>query len=480
MTSLHDLIPILPLLIVGGSLVLVMLSIAWARVPGRQMLLTVIGLLLALASLPWVWTRLPEMVTPLLTVDRFSVFYTALILFSALVCTILAHLYFRHHDGNRDEVYLLLLLSTLGALVLVSSRHLASFFIGLELLSLPLYGLIGYTFHQRHSLEAALKYLVLSAAASATLLMGMALMYADTGSLAFQGLGGAGVGQITLLSYAGFALFLAAVAFKLSLAPFHLWTPDVYQGAPAPIGAYLATVSKIAVFAALVRFLMEAPGAHAPLWTDWLAVLAFLSIVLGNVMALGQRNLKRLLGYSSIAHFGYLLILLVANSQMGVDGINLYLLTYVITSLGAFGVLSLMSQSAQGQAVEDITHLRGLFWQQPLVAGSLTVMMLSLAGIPLTAGFMGKFFAVTLGVDAQLWWLLGALVAGSAVGLVYYTRVVFVLFAKSTDASTRIHPAAGGVALILMLAALVLLLGVLPQAALSWVNLSSLSLLRPL
>lgn len=482
--NFQDFLPILPLLITGGTAVLVMLSIAWRRHHDLNATITVIGLNAALLSLVYVKGIAPKLVTPLLMVDPHAVFYMGVVLVATLACATLSHAYLKGFQGNQEEVYLLLTLSALGAMVLICSRHLASLFIGLELLSVPVYGLVAYTFRHKRSLEAGIKYLVLSAAASAFLLFGMALLYAESGSLSFGALGGhfAAMGHLSVFGYAGVALMLSAIAFKLSLAPFHLWTPDVYEGAPAPVGAYLATASKVAVFAVLLRFLIEAPAAHAGVWTLIFAVIAFLSIFVGNLLALGQTNIKRMLGYSSIAHFGYLLIMLVAGGRLALDGAAMYLLTYVVTTLGAFGVVVLTSSPWQGKDADAIFDYRGLFWRRPYLTAVMTVMMLSLAGIPLTAGFIGKFYVAALGVDAGLWWLMGALVVGSAIGLVYYLRVVVTLYMptpgmRRMEADSHWGIRAGGIMVILM-AGLMFLLGVYPQPAMELIQQSTVAIAR--
>jgi len=479
----QQLIALLPILITGGTAVLVMLSIAVKRLHDFNATLTVIGLNLALVSLYFVAKQPPQAVTPLLVVDGYAVLYMALILIATLASSTLLHAYIKEHKGNTEEVYLLLTLSALGALVMVCSRHLASLFIGLELLSVPVYGLIAYTYQQRRSLEAGIKYMVLSAAASAFMLFGMALLYAESGTLSFSGLGAqlASAGLLSPFGYAGIALILTALAFKLSLAPFHLWTPDVYEGAPAPVGAYLATVSKVAVVVVLLRFLVEVPAAHATIWMLVLAVIAFISIVVGNLLAFNQKNIKRLLGYSSIAHFGYLLIAIVAGGPMTLDAVGIYLLTYVVTTIGAFGVVSLTSSPYQGKDADAIFDYRGLFWRRPYLTAVMTVMMLSLAGIPFTAGFIGKFFVALTGVSAELWWLLGALVVGSAIGLYYYLRVVIALFLPSPgmrrmEASMHWGVHAGGLMVIAM-AGLMFLLGVYPQPAMMLVHGAAIAVL---
>ncbi|KOR27502.1 NADH:ubiquinone oxidoreductase subunit N, partial [Achromatium sp. WMS1] len=266
------------------------------------------GLTLALISSVWAWQYLPtEAVTDLFIVDAHAHFYMLAILIATIACIILAYPYMQSHSGNREELYLLMVLAATGGMVLVCSRHFAGLFIGLELLSIPMYGLAAYSFQRSHSLEAGIKYLLLSAVATAFLLFGMALLYAHTGQLSYAGIEQAlqaNNSVSTNLVWTGTSMMLVAFAFKLSLVPFHLWTPDVYEGAPAPVTAFLATASKIAVIGALLRFLYTVPALNSEYLREVLAILAGISIIGGNLLALLQTNVKRLLAFSSIAHFG--------------------------------------------------------------------------------------------------------------------------------------------------------------------------------
>ncbi|EIQ87348.1 NADH-quinone oxidoreductase subunit N, partial [Yersinia pestis PY-01] len=406
----QQLIAMLPLLIVGLTVVVVMLSIAWRRDHFINATLTVIGLNLALLSLYFVGQVGPMDVTPLMRVDGYSMFYTGLVIIASLATSTFAYPWLVGYPDNREEFYLLVLIAALGGILLASANHLASLFLGIELLTLPLFGLIGYAYRQKRSLEASIKYMLLSAAASSFLLFGMALLYAESGSLSFVGLGqslsDSMVHQPLIL--AGLGMMIVGLGFKLSLVPFQLWTPDVYQGAPAPVSTFLATASKIAIFAVVMRLFMYAPAADSEAVRLVLSIIAVASILFGNLMAISQTNIKRLLGYSSIAHLGYLLIALVAvqthELALPLETIGVYLAGYLFSSLGAFGVVSLMSSPYKGPDAESLFSYRGLFWHKPILSAVMTVMMLSLAGIPMTLGFIGKFFVVAMGVSANLWW----------------------------------------------------------------------------
>ena len=299
-----QLLALLPLLLTTGAMVALMLAIAWKRCDDTAFVVTITGLNLALFSLPIVMAQGDQGVTPLLQVDSYAVFYMGLVLIGALATCTFGRSWLKGYPDNREEFYLLVLIAALGGILLANANHLAALFLGIELISLPLFGLVGYAFRQKRSLEASIKYTILSAAASSFLLFGMALVYAQSGNLSFVALGkslGDGMLHEPLL-LAGLGMMIVGLGFKLSLVPFHLWTPDVYQGAPAPVSTFLATASKIAIFGVVMRLFLYAPVGDSEAVRVVLGIIAFASIIFGNLMALSQTNIKRLLGYSSISH----------------------------------------------------------------------------------------------------------------------------------------------------------------------------------
>jgi NADH-quinone oxidoreductase subunit N len=483
MFTLDQWVALLPILAVAGTAVFVMLAIAIRRNHWWNATFCVAGLN---ATLFWVLVVLyfykePQQITPLLVVDAYALFYYALIIVLTLATATLSHAYLEGHRGHKEEHYVLLAISALGALVLASATHFASFFLGLEILSVPLYGMVAYTYKDARALEAGVKYLILSAGASAFMLFGMALVYSQTGTLGFVEMGDA-IGKIQGFAnpylLAGAGLIIVAVGFKLSLVPFHLWTPDVYEGAPAPVGAFLATVSKTAVFVVLLRWFVQGHADQFESLVNVLAALAVASIVIGNVLALMQTNIKRLFAYSSIAHIGYLLVALIASGEFRVEAVGMYLITYSVTQLGAFGVVALMSSPRGDRDADNLYDYRGLFWRRPLLVAILAPMMLSLAGIPITAGFIGKFYVIAAGIDSQLWWLVGAVVFGSAIGLYYYLRVVVTMFMQDPerlkfDAPVNWAQQVGGV-MVLLLTLLMFGLGIYPEPVIELIRLAGL------
>lgn len=454
-----------PMVLVAATAVTAMLGIAWRREHTVTVAVSVLGLILALIAQVVAWGVIP-VGTALLDFDGLALLAGLLILASTLACAILSHRYLEAFQGAREEFYVLLLCAAVGGLALAASRHLAGLFIGLELLSMPLYGMLAYAFNQERSLEAGIKYLILSAAASAFLLFGMALLYAQTGEMQLSLLMASLNEEPGFWGLAGIGLMIVGLGFKLSVVPFHLWTPDVYEGGPGPATTFLATASKVAVFALLLRMMLSAPVPQTGWLPTLLTVLALASMLVGNLLALTQSNLKRILGYSSIAHFGYLMIVLVVAEGLAAETTGVYLVTYVLSTLAAFGVVILISGNTRGQDAAALYYYRGLFWRRPYLTAVLTVAMLSLAGIPATVGFIGKFYLIALGVEAQRWWLVGGLILGSAIGLYYYLRVTITLYLVAPGASRRDAPddwgmRAGGLVVVIV-AGLVILLGVYP------------------
>ncbi len=426
-----DLLALLPLLLVAATSVIVMLSVAVYRNHALAVVLTLLGFAAAFCSVFFVPLR---QVTALLIIDSYALFFMGLIVAASFAVTLLAYGYLAAREGNREEFYVLILVATLGAMVLAASSHFVSFFLGLEILSVSLYALISYLHARALPVEAGIKYLVLAAASAAFLLFGIALIYAGLGTMDFARmaqLAAPGFAANPALLLPGVILILTGIGFKLALVPFHMWTPDVYEGAPAPVTAFVATVSKGGMFALLLRYFHES-GAHsfAPVFLV-ISIIAVASMFAGNLLALLQNNVKRILAYSSIAHMGYLLVAFQIGGPMGTSAVAFYLVAYFVMTLGAFGVVTVLSERQRDADLLD--DYRGLFWRRPALALVFTAMLLSLAGIPLTAGFLGKFYIVAAGASAAAWALILILVITSTIGLFYYLRVVLVLYQQPAE-----------------------------------------------
>ncbi|MDA8387827.1 MAG: NADH-quinone oxidoreductase subunit N [Nitrospiraceae bacterium] len=427
-----DLLALLPLILISISPVAVMLAIAFFRGRGLAAALALLGLFISFVSLPFAASYAPRSVTPLLVIDNYALFYMGLVFAATFAVALLSDGYLRMLRVRSEEFYVLLLLAAAGSAVLVASAHFASFFLGLETLSVSLYALLSYPVTREKAIEAGVKYLVLAAISSAFLLFGMALVYALSGTMEFSGIAAwaaAGIKYSNPVFLGALALIAVGFGFKLAVAPFHMWTPDVYEGAPAPVSAFVATVSKGAVFALFLRYFARVDIHTMGSLALALTVISIASMFAGNLLALLQNNVKRILAYSSIAHLGYLIVAFLASGALRVTAVSFYLVAYFITMLGAFGVVTVLS-GPDGDA-EDIEGYRGLAARRPVIAGVFSLMLFSLAGIPLTAGFVGKFYIIAAGAGSALWLLISILVINSAIGIYYYVRVIITMYSPA-------------------------------------------------
>ena len=441
--SKTDFLSIVPLFILTSAAILILFSIAVKRNHKVIYIITTVSLAVDFIYLVIYKASATWIIEPLFIFDGFGTFNTGLILLTALAVTMISYAYFEQREERKEEYYILLILATLGAVVLVISKHFVSLFLGLEILSVSLYSMIAYLRKRERSDEAGIKYLILAAFSSAFLLFGMALVYATTGAMEFSKI----AAFLTIsyemprIMYAGFGLMIVGIGFKLGVVPFHMWAADVYEGAPAPVTAFIATVSKGGMMALLVRFFAEINGYQYQGLILVFTIIAIASMFAGNFLALRQVNIKRVLAYSSIAHLGYLLVAFLAGGPLGVEAISFYLVAYFITSTGAFGILATLSD--KDRDAEMLEDYRGLFWTRPWTATMFTAMLLSLAGIPLTAGFIGKFYLVAAGVNEQLWLLVIVLAINSAIGLYYYIKIIAMMLERHDERKStadELHP----------------------------------------
>jgi len=461
---------VLPMMITGYGATLLMLLVAFVR---RHVVTFVSALIILATAFAALFIGQPFRTEAawVLRVDRFAIYFEGLIIAGAFLIALLCYDYLRSRPEQTSAFYVLLLFAVLGTQAIVCSSHFIAFFLGLEILSVSLYGLVGYARGYKPSLEAAVKYLVLAATASAFLLLGIALIYADTGTMRilthWTG------PDLSTLSYLGLALILVALGFKLAVVPFHMWSPDVYQGAPAPVTALIATGSKAAVLVFLMRLTIALGFRYDGLAIS-LGILSVASMTVGNLLALMQTNVKRLLAYSSIAHMGYLLVAVIAGGQRGASSVGFYLASYFATTIAAFGVIAVVSSRRAKGDVENLNSYRGLGYQRPALGIVFALAMLSLTGIPPTAGFFAKFYVFSAAADAGLWWLLIVGVINSGISAFYYLRVLVALYQKP-EAGTEPLPAArplSGIALGVASVAMVGL-GIYPEPLLRLANLAS-------
>jgi NADH-quinone oxidoreductase subunit N len=406
----------------------------------------------------------------MLAVDGFALFMQAIFVLTAIVGILLALEYLPRQGIERGEYYTLLLFTTSGMMFMAMAADLIIVFVALELLSIPLYILSGFARPRTASEEAAMKYFLLGAFASGFLVFGIALTYGGTGTTSLAGiLAAIAAGTHNLpLVVAGMAMILVGLGFKVAAVPFHMWTPDVYQGAPSPVTAFMSVGAKAGGFAALLRVLVLALPGIAGEWGVVIAVLAIATMVIGNVVAISQSNIKRMLAYSSIAHAGYILVAVAAAQQpadapLAVSAAVFYLLTYAFTNLGAFAVvIALEKADGNGNNIDDFA---GLGKTRPWLAIAMTLFMLSLTGMPVSAGLVGKFFVFQAAIQAAVGnpWLLAAAIVGmvtSVMSAFYYMRVVLIMFMREGKHEITLKPALG-IALALT-AAGTLVLGIIP------------------
>ena len=382
----------------------------------------------------WQFGESKDLVSGALRLDELGLVATLIAIVSALFVIPLSWREEAADDapgpGGHGEFQALLIASVLGMALLAMAQNLVIFFVGLELLSVPLYVLCGSALRHRASLESGLKYLIIGALGSATLLYGLAFIYGGSGSTDFDGIRagiGAGLANDPLILI-GIAFTAAGLAFKLSIAPFHQWTPDVYQGAPTPVTAFMAVATKAAAFAVFARFFEVALGPAVGDWQPALAALAVVSILVGNVGALTQNSLKRLMGYSGIAQAGYMLVGIVAANEIGIQALFFYLVAYGFMNLAVFAVITIRERETGFG--DDIRQIQGLGRERPELAWPMTIAMLGLAGLPGTAGFIGKVYLLEASVAADYTWLGVAIVIGTMISLVYYLRVIAAMWMR--------------------------------------------------
>ncbi|MGF1619424.1 MAG: NADH-quinone oxidoreductase subunit NuoN [Rhodomicrobiaceae bacterium] len=394
-----------------------------------------------------------------LVVDDFARFMKLLIIGGSAFALILSFDYLRRASILKFEYPVLVLLSVLGMMLLASANNLISLYLALELQSLALYVLASFRRDSVFSSEAGLKYFVLGALSSGLLLYGCSLVYGFTGTLSFDGIAlalqtsGRSIGLIF-----GLVFILTGVAFKLSAVPFHMWTPDVYQGAPTPVTAFFAAAPKVAAFAMLIRLVQDAFPAIEADWKQIVIAISVASMVLGAFAAIGQTNIKRLMAYSSIGHVGYALVGLAAGTEQGVQGVLIYMAIYVVMTLGAFACILAMSR--EDGHVEDISELAGLFRTKPMLAFLFAMLLFSMAGIPPLAGFFAKFYVFLAAIEAELFWLAVVGVVTSVVSAFYYLAIIAKMYFQ--EPAAEFEPMTGKLRFVLGVSGILTLLMFIP------------------
>ena len=457
-----------PEILLAAAGLLLLLAGAIGRGMGTRdsALVAIVSLVLTGGVLVRVHSVLPDHPLQILggtfVLDGFSFFWKMLVLVGTALTVLLSVRFLEEGSYRASEFYSLLLLATSGTLFMASGYTLLTIWISLETMALSSYVLAGYFKREVRSNEAALKYFILGALSSGILLYGISLLYGAAGTVQLAGLSRALMGvEDNPLIPLGWLLLAAGLFFKVAAVPFHVWTPDVYVGAPTPVTGWLAVVSKGASFAILLRIFYEGLGSLVVEWQTILAVVAAATMIWGNLAALTQDNVKRMLAYSSIAHAGYVLIGVLAVSEIGLWSVLFYMLAYTFITLGAFGTVILLER--REYAGETCADYAGLARRSPFLAGMMLLFLIALTGIPPTGGFVGKFYLFAAGIEAGWTWVAVVGVVTSAISLYYYFRIVVFMYLKDSDASTPVPlqaPALVGAVAFCALATL--LMGILP------------------
>ncbi len=427
------------ILTIGGLITLMLGTFMGDRQVGLYQLSALLTLAAAAASVVALFGIETTVFSGTLSVDSFGGFAKLLIYAASFICIIIAPRFF--NGGVRAEYPVLILFAALGMGIMASSRDLMTLYVGLELNSLAAYVLASFMRTDERSTEAGLKYFVLGALASGMLLYGISLLYGFTGTTDFAGIAKVMGGELNIGLIFGIVFVLAGLGFKISAVPFHMWTPDVYEGAPTPVTTFFASAPKVAAMALMTRVVIDAMGPAVGAWQQIIIFLALASIILGAVGAIGQKNIKRLLAYSSINNVGFMLVGLAAGTQQGVEGVLTYLLVYVVTTLGAFLVV-LQLRDADGNQIESIPALAGLSQRRPGLAAAMAVFLFSLAGIPPLFGFWPKYLVFEAAVNANLVPLAVAGIVASVIGAFYYIAIIKTMYFD--DKSDTEIPAGGG------------------------------------
>lgn len=429
MNYLHDLQAFLPGIIVAITGLAALLMDAFKAKPDTSHALSIFGLVGALVAAIMSLSKAGGVAfSGMVAYGGVASFGSAIVLVGALFSVIICRDYFKDHDLHTGDVYAMILFATVGMLALATSNDLISFFLGLETMSICLYVMAGLMKTEKTGAEAALKYFLLGAFSTGFLLYGIALIYGATGHTNFEEI--AATAEPSLLFFGGSALLLVGIFFKLGAVPFHMWTPDVYQGTPTPLTGFMATAAKSATFVAFILVLTRMlPGTEAGDWSNVIQVIAILTMIIGNLIALVQDNVKRMLAYSSIAHAGYLLVGLAAGTAAGYSGVLYYLFAYTLMNVGAFGVIAYYERN-YGLDFTSIESYAGLGFKVPAMGVMLSIFLFSLAGIPPFVGFVGKYYVFAAAVNAGLVPLAIVGVLASAASVYYYLRVMVYLYFK--------------------------------------------------
>lgn len=455
------------LLVVTALLVLVLDLVSKTEERDWIVTVSIVGFVGSGIVSAFLWGRGGLVFSDMVVADNFTAVFRTLLCFVGAITVLVSPAYLRHRNIRLGEYYPLLIIAVFGMMVMVSAADLLLFFLGLETMSIALYVLACLDRRDARSTEAGLKYFILGAFSTAFLLYGIALLYAATGSTSYGGiLEGVSAVPLEPLTVVGIGLLLIGFAFKVAAVPFHFWSPDVYQGAPTPVTAFMSVGPKVAAFVALIRVFGIALESTAAIWTDAVVVIAVLTMTLGNVVALRQQNIKRMLAYSSIAHAGYLLIGIVAGGPRAFAATSFYLVAYALMNLGAFTVAMLVNRRGEGDY--QLEDYKGAGFAHPLLGITMTIFMFSLAGVPPTAGFFGKLYLFSAAIEKGYILLIVIAVLNAALAAYYYLRIIAYMYMVRPEREALPVPRLGEYTFALVLTSvMILLIGSFPAGLLN-------------
>jgi len=461
-----DILNILPIIIVTVTvLAILILEITIKRAEPVVFIFSIAGLAAAAISAVYLFQLREAAFFEMVTVGGFASFFHVVFIVITILTFLISRQYIQRMGIYHSEYYALILFSLIGMMLIASSRDMLMLFIGIELMSISFYVLAGFMRSRLTSNESALKYFLLGAFASGFLIYGIALIYGASGTTNLPAIAGQ-IDQLfeSTLFWIGAGMLIMGFSFKVASVPFHMWVPDVYEGSPTTIAAYMSTAGKAAAFSGFLLVVMYSFAGGAEKLQDLFAILAVASMIVGNVIAISQQNLKRMLAYSSIAHAGYMLIGFAAASELGMSGVMFYVVAYGFMNIGAFGVLSMVEYGVDKNLTFD--EYKGLALRKPFLAAMMAIFMFSLAGIPPFAGFFGKYYIFLAAIQEGYTWLAIVGVLASVVGVYYYIRVIIYMYFYDGDVSLEVEPSYAGIAALLISAIVVLQMGILPSTVL--------------
>jgi len=474
-----NLVLVLPVVCLAAYGLLTMLLSPFLRGNTRVLLVPVLlGLGMTGVSLVHLWLQWrlvgpQETAFGLVRIDGFGLFFSFILLIVTILSVLMSITFLEREGADHGEFYALILFCLAGMFLMLHTTHLMMVLIGLEVFSLALYVICGLTRGRIRSIEAALKYFLLGAFSSGFMVYGMALLYGATGTLDMGAIGSSALGQPgNLLLWVGMVLVLIGLAFKIGVVPFHQWVPDVYTGAPTNVTGFMAAATKTVAFAVLLRFLMGAFAGFSEIWIPLIFWLAVLTMTVANLVALAQTNMKRLLAFSSIAHAGYVLIAVVSNSTAGVEAILFYLAAYALMTVGAFAVLVAIGRGdAENERGYTLSEWAGLGWSRPMLALAMTLFMFSMAGIPPTGGFFGKYVVFKSAIESQEYTLAIIGVLNAAVATYYYLKVIMTMYMREAEGDELPLPVPLAVGAVLLVSVVgTLYLGIAPGRLLEMIK----------